>query len=159
MDRTKIAIGFGRDLGRLDLAATPPEDIRIRKVDARLPQMLVDRRLVREHRGLLHAVGDGHDVDPVKLRSALAPIRMRDHVVTPYLAAGLDLPPGRNGPMEERVVARGALVSGRGFHVFEEGRESSDDSALVQRSRDRDERCEVDPSLARARLPEIAHDL
>ena len=65
-------------------------------------KMLVDRRFVREHDVFFGAVHDRHHVDSVKLGAALAPICVRDDVMTPDLAAGLNLA-ARGEPPSERV--------------------------------------------------------
>src|SRR5581483_8648525 len=85
----EIAVRVGRDLRRLDFAASAPKHVRIGKVDAGLAHVLVDGGLVGEHGCLLGAVHDRHDIHPVKLRSAFAPIRMGHDVVPGDFAAGV----------------------------------------------------------------------
>ena len=83
-----LVIDFGRDFGRLDLAAAAPENVVVTYWDPNVFEMLVDRRLVLEHDLFVRSVDDAHDVDAAKLRAALAPVAMRHDVVTPDLTSG-----------------------------------------------------------------------
>jgi len=94
--------------------------------------MRVDRGLVRADAVAVGAVGDGHDVDVVELGSAFAPVAVGEDVVPADLAARLDLAPGRDGPVDERVEAGDALAGRGRLDVLEEGGEAADDLALVQ---------------------------
>src|SRR5690554_5064653 len=60
-------VGQRRDLGRLDLAAPAPEDVRVPDLDARRGQVLVDGGLMGKHGGLVRTVGHRHDVDVAEL--------------------------------------------------------------------------------------------
>src|SRR5581483_6078758 len=118
----KLAVRKRRYLGRLDFAASSPEDIGIPEVDAGFPQMGVDSRLVREHHVLVQPMRHGHDVDVVKLLAAFAPIRMRDDMVAPDFTARVELLSRWNRPVEQRIVARYPFVTRSLLHVLQECR-------------------------------------
>ena len=56
-----------------------------------------------------------------EFRAALAPIGMRQYMVTAHFPAGFNLTARRHRPMKERVESRHAHAAGRGFHMFEKG--------------------------------------
>src|SRR5262245_18300004 len=100
-----ITVSKGRTLRRLDLTPSAPENIRVRNWNSETRQMLVDSRFVRENEVFISTVRDCHDIYVAELRAALAPVSMRENMVTPHFAARFDFTSCRNGPMEKRVEA------------------------------------------------------
>src|SRR5438105_14393250 len=98
--------------------------------------MTIDCGLVCEHQFLLRPVRNRHDVHVGEFGTTLAPIRVRQNVVTPDLASCFDLSSFGNAPMKERVVARNASARCRRLYVLEKCREASNDAALIERARD-----------------------
>src|SRR5690349_18877957 len=105
--------------------------------------MRVDGVLMREHRRLVGAMRDGHDVHVRELGTALAPVTMREDVMPSNLTARFDFAAFGNAPVKERVVARHTRAAGGWLHVFEKRREAADDFALAQLARDAHELVEA----------------
>src|SRR5215470_4882762 len=70
--RTPLPVCDRRNLRRLDLASSAPEDVGVTDRDADRREVLVDGPLMRQHAILLRAMRDGHDVHVAKLGAALA---------------------------------------------------------------------------------------
>src|SRR3954451_2174864 len=120
--------------------------------------MRVDGGLVRHHVVFRFAVRHGHDVDAAELRTAVAPVAVREDGEASDLAAGLDLASGRHGPVKESVETGDALVARDRFRVLEKCRESSDDAAPVEVLGDLEEDRGMDTGYERAALPHRAAD-
>src|SRR5262249_1151512 len=146
-------VGGRRDLRRFDLPPAAPEDVRVAHRHSDRLEVRVDRRLVREYERLLGTMRDGHDVNVREFRPALAPVRVRDDVMTPDFATRLDFATFGNAPVKERVVARDARSTGRGLHVLEKSRKAANDFSLIQRSRDVKKFVERHLRLSRTRGP------
>ena len=105
--------------------------------------------------GFVGAVGHRHDVDVLEFRAAFAPIGVRDNVVAPHLATGVDLAPWRHPPVKERVVPSHAVAADGRLDVLQEGREPTDHSALDESERDPTELFQRHPGVPCATGPRL----
>ncbi len=122
-------MGHGRDFGRFDFAAPPPENVRVGHWNALFHKMLVDSRFVGEDAILFRSMSDRHDVDVVEIGSAFAPVAVGEDIESSDLAAGFEFASLGDCPVEEGVETGYADTGLRGFHVLEEGGEAADDLA------------------------------
>src|SRR5262249_22312235 len=103
-----LAINARRDFGGLDLAASTPENICVRNWNSAHVQMPINGDLMAEKQLFVSAVRHGHNVDVLEFRSGLAPITMRQDMMTTDLAARFNFTAGRHRPMKQRVETRDA---------------------------------------------------
>src|SRR5690349_4254755 len=145
-----IPINHRRNFRRLDLAAAAPKNIGIRNRDIFRSEMRVDRRLVLEQSRFVSTVRDGHDIDVAKLRTAFAPVTMREDMMPSHLTTYFNLAARRHRPMKERVESRHSHTARARFHVFEERGKPADDFPSIQRFSHAIKFLERNSSLVRA---------
>src|SRR6266853_3278067 len=106
--RQPFPIDVRRDLRRLDLTASAPENVCVRNWNSACVQMSIDGGLMIEQQLFISAVCHGHDIDVLEFRAGFAPITMRQDMVTTNLAACFNFTAGWDRPMKQRVEARDA---------------------------------------------------
>src|SRR4029077_14553191 len=72
-----VAVHMRRNLRWLDLAASAPENVRVREGKAAGLKMPINGRLVIEWQLFIEAMRHSHDVDVLKFCSRFAPVAMR----------------------------------------------------------------------------------
>ena len=120
--------------------------------------MRVNCSLVQQHAVLLGPVCDGHDIDVIKIRAALAPVAVSEHLVPANLTARLHLAARRHRPVEKRIEARDTHSGLRGLHVLKEGRKTTNHFALLEALCCGEELVHADTRLRRPRNPRVRSD-
>ena len=90
-----------------------------------------------------------------KIRSALAPVTMREDQMPTDLAPGLDLASRRHRPVKQAVETGHAHAGFARLDVFEERRKPADELARLQRAGHVAKLLETDAGLAGAGAPRI----
>src|SRR6267378_4681072 len=127
-----LAINVRRNFRWLDLAASAPENVCVRNWNCARVQMSIDGGLMIEEQLFVSAVCHGHGVDVLEFRSGLAPITMRQDMVTTNLAARFNFTAGWHCPMKQRVEARDAHTARRWFDMLEKSRKAPYDFPCAQ---------------------------
>jgi hypothetical protein len=68
--------------------------------------MPINSSFVLQQQLLVGAVSHGHDVNVSEFRARLAPVTMRQDLMSPNFAARFDFAAGRYRPMKQRVKTR-----------------------------------------------------
>src|SRR4029079_15901503 len=95
-----------RNLRRFDFAAPTPEDVRVRDWNPARIKMPINSSFVLQQQLFVGAVRHGHDVDVSEFRAGLAPVTMRQDMMSANFAARSNFAAGRYCPMKQRVESR-----------------------------------------------------